>query len=121
MKRASILVLALLFGRKISAQEIISQTVSSSKIGKSIFLKENPRNFSRKGEWFVHWGWNFSWYDKSNINFKGPGYDFILKDVRAKDRPSKLSTDYINPLELTTPQFNFRFGFFIKDNYIAFL
>ena len=117
MKRASILVLALLFGRKISAQEIISQTVSSSKIGKSIFLKENPRNFTRKGEWFVHWGWNFSWYDKSNINFKGPGYDFTLKDVKAKDRPSKLSTDYINPLELTTPQFNFRFGFFIKDNY----
>lgn len=117
MKRTSILVFALLLGRKINAQEIISQSISSTRIGKSIFFKENPRDFSRKGEWFVHWGWNFSWYDKSNINFKGPGYDFKLKNVTAKDRPSKLSTDYINPLELTTPQFNFRFGFFIKDNY----
>lgn len=117
MKRSSILVFALLFGRKISAQEIIPQPISQTKVSKSIFYKENPRNFSRKGEWFVHWGWNFSWYDTSDINFKGPGYNFTLKDVKAKDRPSKLSTDYINPMELTTPQFNFRFGFFIKDNY----
>lgn len=117
MKRTSLLVFALLFGRKISAQEITPQPISQAKIGKSIFLKDNPRNFSRKGEWFIHWGWNFSWYDTSDINFKGPGYNFTLKDVKAKDRPSKLSTDYVNPLELTTPQFNFRFGFFIKDNY----
>ena len=117
MKRSSILVFALLFGRKVSAQDILPQPVPQQKISKNIFFKTNPRNFSRKGEWFIHWGWNFSWYDTSDINFKGPGYDFTLKDVKAKDRPSKLSTDYINPLELTTPQFNFRFGYFIKDNY----
>lgn len=117
MKRASILVLALLFSRKSNAQEIITKSVPVAEVGKSLFSNTTKRDFSRKGEWFFHWGWNFSWYDTSNINFKGPGYDFTLKNVTAKDRPSKLSTDYINPLELTTPQFNFRFGFFIKDNY----
>ncbi len=117
MKRSSILVFALLFGRKVTAQDILPQPVPQQKIGKSIFFKTNPRNFSRKGEWFIHWGWNFSSYATSDINFKGPGYDFTLKEVKARDRPSKLSTDYINPLELTTPQFNFRFGYYIKDNY----
>ncbi|RZK55947.1 MAG: hypothetical protein EOO87_06675 [Pedobacter sp.] len=117
MKRFSILVFALLFGRNVSAQDIITQPIDQAKTGKSLFSNPTKRNFSRKGEWFIHWGWNFSWYDTSNLNFKGPGYDFTLKNITAKDRPSKLSTDYINPLELTTPQFDFRFGFFIKDNY----
>jgi len=117
MKRSSVLVFALLFGKKVSAQNIIPQSVNQPKIGQSVFNNQNRRNFSRKGEWFIHHGWNFSWYDKSDLNFKGPGYDFTLKNITAKDRPSKLSTDYINPLELTTPQFNFRFGYFIKDNY----
>lgn len=117
MRRSLILILVVLFIKKTKAQEATPQLVKEVKIGKSIFSNPNPRDFSRKGEWFVHWGWNFSWYDTSNLNFKGPGYDFTLKNITAKDRPSKLSTDYINPLELTTPQFNFRFGFFIKDNY----
>lgn len=117
MKRSSILIFALLFSRKVSAQEIIPKTITQPKIGKSLFSKDIKRNFSRKGEWFVYWGWNFSWYDTSNLNFKGPGYDFTLKGITAKDRPSKLSTDYINPMELTTPQFDFRFGYFFKDNY----
>jgi hypothetical protein len=117
MKKSSIIIFALLFGKKLSAQEIISKTVTESKIAKSLFSKDIKRNFSRQGEWFVHWGWNFSWYDTSDINFKGPGYNFTLKDVKAHDRPSKLSLDYINPLEITTPQFNLRFGYFFKDNY----
>lgn len=117
MRRFPVLIFALLFGKKVSAQDIIPKSVDQPKIGRSLFSREPKRNFSRKGEWFVHWGWNFSWYDTSDINFKGPGYDFTLKNVKAKDRPSKLSFDYINPMELTTPQFNMRFGYFIKDNY----
>jgi len=117
MKRVPILMLALFFGRKVIAQEIISSPTPAVEIGKSLFSNANKRDFSRKGEWYLHWGWNFSWYDRSNITFQGPGYDFTLKNVAAKDRPSKLSLDYVNPMELTTPQFDFRFGYFFKDNY----
>lgn len=116
MKRA-LLMAALLLTKKVGAQDSISKNLNLPTIGKSIFSLKNQRNFSRQKQWFVHWGWNFSWYDKSNLNFSGPGYNFTLKEVKAHDRPSKLSTDYINPLELTTPQFNFRVGYFIKDNY----
>lgn len=117
MKKSSIFVFALLFGRRVSAQEIFTQPAAQARVGKSFFSNENKRSFSHKGDWFVHWGYNFSWYDTSDISFKGPGYNFTLKDVVAHDRPSKLSLDYINPLQITIPQFNFRFGYFFKDNY----
>ncbi len=117
MKRTSILIFALLLGRKLNAQENIAKLTPTVEIGKSLFSNTNKRDFSRKGKVYIHWGWNFSWYDRSDITFKGPGYDFTLKNVTAKDRPSKISLDYINPAQLTTPQFDFRFGYFFKDNY----
>lgn len=86
-------------------------------VAKSIFNPKNTRATSNKGKFFLHWGYNFSSYAKSDIHFKGPGYDFTLLDVKATDRPSKLSTDYINPARFTIPQFNFHFGYFFKDNY----
>jgi hypothetical protein len=40
-----------------------------------------------------------------------------LKDVVAHDRPTPLSSTYIDLLRFSIPQFNFHFGYFIKDNY----
>ncbi len=70
-----------------------------------------------KGKFFVTWGYNRSMYDKSDIHFTGQGHDFILYDVVANDRPSKLSLDYINPSTWSIPQFNFRVGYYISDKY----
>lgn len=84
---------------------------------KAYLIQKNHRIESNNGRFFVHWGYNFSSYAKSDIHFKGPGYAFTLHDVKAGDRPSKLSLDYINPARITIPQFNFHFGYFINDNY----
>lgn len=84
---------------------------------KSIFNPKNQRLIANNGRFFVHWGWNFSAYAKSDIHFTGPNYDFTLHNVSAGDRPTKLSWTYINPAEITIPQFNFHFGYFINDNY----
>lgn len=84
---------------------------------KSIFKPKNYRIVDNNGRFFVHWGYNFSAYAKSDIHFTGPGYDFTLHDVKAGDRPTELSWDYINPGRITIPQFNFHFGYFINDNY----
>lgn len=99
------------------AQEATSTAEQKVSPSKSIFSPENIRNFSRKGKFFFHWGYNNSWYGKSDIRFTGPNYDFTLKDVVAKDRQSKLSWDYLNPAEISVPQYNIRVGYFIKDNY----
>lgn len=90
---------------------------SNSDFSKSIFKPKNKRLTSNKGKFFFHWGYNFSSYSKSDIHFKGEGYDFTLYDVKATDRPNKLSMTYINPATISIPQFNFHFGYHIKDNY----
>lgn len=117
MKKITILFLAFLFGRRVHAQEVQGSATDHTPTSKSLFNPEHKRNFSRKGDFFFHWGYNSSWYGKSDIRFQGPNYDFTLKDVVAHDRQSKLSWSYLNPGLITVPQYNIRAGYFIKDNY----
>ena len=65
---------------------------------------------------FVFWGWNRAAFTKSDIHFRGNGYDFTLENVVAHDRPSELDWAYVDPGQISKPQFNFRLGYFIKDN-----
>ncbi|TKC59996.1 hypothetical protein FBD94_13805 [Pedobacter hiemivivus] len=117
MKKYYFFLFLLIFSKKLSAQINNTTSTQGPKIGKSIFGNERKRNFSRKGDFFAMWGYNHSWYNKSDINFKGPGYDFTLRDVVAHDRQTKLSWAYLDPKRISIPQFNFHFGYFIKDNY----
>lgn len=118
MKKSYLLILFILvFGIKTNAQVSTDTTKDQVVIGKSIFGNEIKRDFSRKGQFYFHWGYNHSWYGKSDIRFQGPNYDFTLKDVVAHDRQSKLSWDYLNPGLISVPQYNIRLGYFIKDNY----
>lgn len=72
----------------------------------------------RSGQLYLYWGWNWDWYSKSNIHFQGSDYDFTLDKVAAKDKQSKFDADYyINPANVTIPQYNIRIGYFIKNNY----
>lgn len=65
---------------------------------------------------YTYWGWNGSAFTPSNIHFYGEGYDFTLKRVKAKHRPTKLGiSDYLGIQHLTIPQYNFRVGYYIKD------
>jgi len=71
-----------------------------------------------KHSFFVFWGYNRSTYANSDIHFKGDNYDFTLFDVPAHDLPEEFTVDgYMNPLNITIPQFNARVGFFIAEKY----
>lgn len=73
---------------------------------------------SRKGEFYAYWGWNRGAFTKSDIHFAGDNYDFLLKDVVAKDRQSPFDGNlYLNPGSATIPQYNFRLGYFFNDHY----
>jgi len=76
-----------------------------------------PQKTNQKGRLYFYWGWNWSWYSLSNIHFSGEDYDFTLYKVSAKDRQSPFSANYLNPLQITIPQYNFRVGYFITDHY----
>ncbi len=73
---------------------------------------------SREGEFYAYWGWNRGAFTKSDIQFTGDNYDFVLSDVVAKDRQSPFEGKlYLNPGSATIPQYNFRFGYFFNDHY----
>lgn len=84
--------------------------------------KEERRVDQRKGRWSFQWGYNRDSYTQSDINFKGPGYSFTLKDVVARDKPERFSTDvYLNPSLWEIPQYNFKLTYYFTDNlFIAF-
>lgn len=73
---------------------------------------------ANKGKLYILWGWNWGYYSKSDIHFKGNNYDFVLEDVKAEDRQSSFSWDtYFNPATITIPQTNFRVGYYVSDNW----
>lgn len=84
------------------------------------FTQDKPYNYQkeRKGKLYFYWGWNWDWYTKSCIHFQGDNYDFTLNKVSAKDKQHKMDPNiYFNPANVTIPQYNFRLGYFISDNY----
>ena len=73
---------------------------------------------NQKGKLYVYWGWNRGWYTTSDISFRGTDYNFNLNQVVARDRQTPFSLNaYLNPTLITIPQYNFRIGYFISDNY----
>lgn len=88
----------------------VNQTFSQSHVSTS--------TQSRKGEFYLYWGWNWGWYGKSDLQFTGAEYDFVLQGVRAQDRQSEFKAKtYFSPSTLTIPQYNVRLGYFVSDKY----
>ncbi len=72
----------------------------------------------RTGNLCFYWGWNRAWYSNSNISFSGENYDFTLKEVIANDRQSDFDPGiYFVPTKASIPQYNFRIGYFLTNNY----
>ncbi|HHG84750.1 MAG TPA: hypothetical protein ENJ82_08365 [Bacteroidetes bacterium] len=72
----------------------------------------------QQGKLYFYWGWNRGWYTQSDIHFSGTNYDFTLQNVKARDRQTKFALNpYFHPGLFTIPQYNFRFGYFLKENY----
>lgn len=97
-----LVVLALIFAIQVHAQESLGGLV--------------PTGNSKKRNLFVTWGYNRAYYNRSDIHYKGEGFDFTLFDVAAEDMPEKFGKVYFNPTQFTVPQFNFRLGYYFKDN-----
>lgn len=73
---------------------------------------------SKKGDFFAYWGYNRAIYGNSDIHFSGPGYNFTLAKVKAHDRPTDFSIpEYFKITSLWTPQYVYRFGYFISNKW----
>ncbi|HLP11739.1 MAG TPA: hypothetical protein VK177_07360 [Flavobacteriales bacterium] len=79
-------------------------------------MKEAKAGQFKKGEFFFHWGYNRALFSKSDISFIGPGIDFTLSDVVARDRPTPFGfKEYF--VSVTIPQFIGYGGYFFRDNW----
>ncbi len=64
---------------------------------------------------YVQWGYNTEWYTKSNIRFNlSNGDNFMLVRAKAHDKPD-LDAIYKKPIEISIPQYNYRFGFYLNN------
>ena len=73
---------------------------------------------TKKGSLYLSWGYNRAYFDKSDIHFVGEGFDFTLEQVSAEDGPSPYSNKvYLDPQQLSIPQFNVRLGYYFKENW----
>ncbi len=80
--------------------------------------KHKKKHSTDAGSFFFYWGYNRSYYTKSDIRFVGSDYDFKLKDVTAYDRPDAFKANvYFNPSTITVPQYNGRFGYYYTDRW----
>lgn len=70
-----------------------------------------------KGKFFVMWGGNRESYSDSDVNFRGKDYNFTVDNMAAHDKPKGWHIDYVNPVNMTIPQTNLRFGYFFSDHY----
>lgn len=94
---------AILFANNLNAQEEIKV--------------QDKYTAHNKGKFFISWGGNRESYSKSDVTFKGEGYNFTVENMAAHDKPKGWHIDYINPSRMTIPQTNFRLGYFFSDHY----
>lgn len=97
-----ILLFLLLFSKVLLAQEIERcNCPQQSRVG--------------KGTFYMSWGYNKDYFTKSDIYFKDPGagnYDFVLYDLKAKDRPGFKN---IFGTTLAVPQYVYRLGYYFNN------
>lgn len=79
--------------------------------------KSEEKNKKVKAIYF-HWGYNRSAYTNADITIKGDNENIIIRDAVGKDDPSPFDASvYLNPLKFTIPQFDFRVGVELENNY----
>jgi len=87
-----------------------------------LFSTLSYADIDRKGKMYGYFGWNNIDFETSEIHFKGKDHNFTLHNVTASDaqvpvNANKIATRYLNPASLTIPQYNFRIGYFLTNNF----
>lgn len=102
-------------------KQLVSLIFIFSLCTTSIFAQKHKykkvKNSVGKGTFFFDWGYNRTVYSKSDIRFRGAGYDFTVKNSVAKDNPSKLGWHYLDLTRISVPQFNYRIGYYFKNHW----
>lgn len=76
-------------------------------------MKDN----ARAKNFYGYWGYNRAYFSNSDIHLFGNGFDFIVKDAAAVDKPEPFNfKNYFTLRSLAIPQYNFRLGYFVNKH-----
>ena len=103
--------------KKIVSAAIITFLFSNCLSAQEEIKIQDKYTAHNKGKFFISWGGNRDSYSKSDVTFKGEGYNFTINNMTAHDKPKGWHIDYLNPARMTIPQTNLRIGYFINDHY----
>ncbi|MEY2938806.1 MAG: hypothetical protein RL062_1395, partial [Bacteroidota bacterium] len=67
-------------------------------------------------ESYIYWGYHRNFYAPSDIHYVSDRYDFTLLNAKANDMPAN-KDQYFKLKEFSVPQFNFRMGTELKNNW----
>ncbi|MBC7387141.1 MAG: hypothetical protein H7301_13395 [Cryobacterium sp.] len=84
-----------------------------------LFLSVVSQASAAGSEWYFSWGYNRDFWAPGDIHISQPNLknDFTLHHVRAVDFAQWNDSGSIFNKDLTVPQFNFRFGFFLEQQH----
>ena len=70
---------------------------------------------SKKGEFYISWGYNTEWFTHSNLKINQPelGNEFTFKNINGHDHPGWDKGLFSKAL--TIPQYNYRIGYFFGN------
>lgn len=88
-------------------------------LAQSSLEAKTDKKYKITGAYFT-WGYNRSAYTKSDIHVSGEGFDLKIIDAVGKDDPSRfIAKTYLNPLRFTVPQFDFRVGVEVNNDFFV--
>ncbi|UTW62961.1 hypothetical protein KFE98_02035 [bacterium SCSIO 12741] len=81
-------------------------------------LEGQAQDAIRKGRVFFYWGYNRSWYTKSDIHLQGKNYDVTIHDAKGQDKPEPVDLSvYCHPERFTVPQYNYALGYHLSEKW----
>jgi hypothetical protein len=70
-----------------------------------------------RGTFFMHWGYNRSFYTQSDIEFNNSAYKFTLRNVSATDLKTENFGDYFRLNTFFNPQYSVKAGYYYMNHY----
>lgn len=114
----SILLKVIIFGAMCLGIQSTTQAQAYHKEKKhKVHLFNEGNTVGQKGELYLSWGYNKEWYLPSNLHIYQPnlGNDFVIHNILASDHPGW--NEGLFNRAFTIPQYNYRLGYFFKDNW----
>jgi hypothetical protein len=97
---------------------LLIATCAVVAVSSTVSHAQTPDYVGKKGQLYASWGYNKEWYTHSDIHVKQEslGNDYVFRNTLATDKPGWNTTSIFHQA-VSIPQYNYRVGYWFKDNW----